>query len=139
MGDYVLLLRLPAETVLDCKMAVVENLAVDVLAVRLEDAIVQGRSMGRPRIRSVALNWSSARLGFLPRFQHRGTCFVVTAPATCVVVVFVVRCCIDLLVNRTRCKTWQSLRSSFRIRCRKLHLTLCVGALAWLEKAAMAG
>ena len=139
MGDRVLLVRLLAELVLDCKMAVVENFAVVVLVARLTGATVPDQSTGRLRIRCLVLNRNRARLEFLLRSECRGTCFLEMVPATCVVVVFVARCRVDLLVNRTRCKTWQSLRSSFRIRCRKLHLSLCVGALAWLEKSAMAG
>ena len=44
MGDRILLLRLPAELVLDCEMAVVENFAV--LVARLTGATVPGRSRG---------------------------------------------------------------------------------------------
>ena len=132
-----MLLLPPAGTVLDCKMAVVENLAVDVLVARLEDDIVSGRSMGRLRIRCLVLNRSRVRLEFLPRSEYHGTCVVETVPATCFVVVFVARYRMDLLVNRTRCKTWLFLRSGFRIRCRTIPLLACVVALAQLGGAAM--
>ena len=82
MGDRVLLVRLLAELVLDCKMAVVEMFAVVVLAARLTGATVPGRSMGRLRIRCLVLNRNRARLEFLLRFRHQERCFVVAATST---------------------------------------------------------
>ena len=131
MGDRILLLRLPAEIVLDCEMAAAEHFVV--LVARLPGATAPEQNKDRHQIRCHVLNRNCARLEFPLRFACRGTCSLEVVPATFVVVVFVARYLVGQLVNRTRCKIWQFLRSSFRIRCRKnlwLHLLFGKSAMA---------